>query len=63
VEAVATAAREASDVPVELSSVPPLEEAVPRIVRLASTLRRFSDASAWISDRIAEAGPSLRSVL
>ncbi len=60
---IAAAAAEATDEPVEISSAPPLEQAVPRILHLASALRRFGQARAFIGERIAEAGPSLRSVL
>jgi len=62
-QVIAGAAAEATDVPVEISSAPPLEEAVRRIAHLASTLQRFGQARAFIDERIAEAGPSLRSVL
>jgi HD domain len=61
--AVSAAARAAPDEPVELSSVPPLEEAVPRIVRLDDTLRRFDESRIWIGERIAESGGALRLVL
>ena len=61
--AVSAAAHAAPDEPIELSSVPPLEEAVPRIVRLAGTLRRFDESRSWIDDRIAESGSALRLVL
>jgi hypothetical protein len=33
----------------------PLEEAVPRVVRIAATMRRFTQAKPWIDERIAEA--------
>ena len=62
-QVIAAAAGEAADVPVEIASAPPLEQAVPRIVRLASTLQRFSHARDLIGQRIAEAGPDLRPVL
>lgn len=61
--AISAAAREAPDEPVELSSAPPLGEAVPRIVRLADTLRRFDETRGWIDERLAEASGALRSVL
>ena len=61
--AISAAAREAPDEPVELSSAPPLEEAVPRIVRLADTLRRFDETRDWIDERLAEASGALRAVL
>jgi len=61
--AVAAAASAAPDEAVELSSVPPLEEAVPRIARLADTLRRFTESRGWIDERIAESGIPLRTVL
>ena len=61
--AVSAAAREAPDASIELSSVSPLADAVPRIVRLAGTLGRFGDSRAWIDERIAGSGPALRSVL
>jgi hypothetical protein len=49
--------------PVELASAPRLEEAVPRIARLAGTLQRFRESRAWIDGRIAQAKPALRAVL
>jgi len=61
--AVSAAACEAQDASIELSSASPLVDAVPRIVRLAETLRRFDDSRAWIDERIAESGLALRSVL
>lgn len=61
--AVASAARDAPDAPIELASAPALDEAVPRIVRLATTLQRFGSTRAWIDARIAGAGPELRPVL
>lgn len=60
---VAAAAHEAPDAPVELASAPPLEEALPRIVRLAATLQRFGEARALIDERLAAAGQGLRAVL
>ena len=62
-EAISVAARAAPDLPVELSTAAPLEEAVPRIVQLAATLQRFGESRAWIEERIAEARPELRVVL
>ena len=62
-QVIAAAAGEAADVPVEIASAPPLEQAVPRIVRLASTLQRLSQARALIGQRIAAAGPDQRPVL
>jgi len=61
--AVSAAATAAPDEPVELASAPPLEEAVPRIVRLADTLRRFTQSREWIDERINESGSALRAVL
>ncbi|MBX3623173.1 MAG: HD domain-containing protein [Rhizobacter sp.] len=62
-DAVSQTAREAPDMPVELGSAPPLEEVVPRIVRIAETLERFQAARADIDERIAAAAPPLRTVL
>jgi len=42
--AASAAACEAPDASIELTSVSPLVDAVPRIVRLAETLGRFSDS-------------------
>jgi len=56
-------AREAPDLAAQLNVAPPLEEALPRIVRLAGTLGRFNEARSWIEERIAEAAPALRAVL
>lgn len=61
--AVSAAARQAPDVSIELSSVSPLVDAVPRIVRLAETLGRFGELRAWIDERIAESNPALRAIL
>lgn len=62
-EAVSAGAREASDAAIELSAAPPLHEAVPRIVRVADTLRRFAESRSWIDERIAGSAPALRHVL
>ncbi|MES2424511.1 MAG: HD domain-containing protein [Pseudomonadota bacterium] len=62
-EAIATAARLAPDPLVELAKAPPLQDAVPRILRLAETLRRFHKSQDWLDERIALAGPRLRAVL
>ena len=47
----------------QLGSVTPLEQAVPRITRLADTLRRFAESREWLAERTAEAGPELRRVM
>ena len=62
-ETVSMAARQSPDAPVELASAPRLEEAVPRIARLAGTLQRFRESRAWIDGLIAQAKPALRAVL
>ncbi|HMC14451.1 MAG TPA: HD domain-containing phosphohydrolase [Albitalea sp.] len=62
-ETVSMAARRSPDTPVELASAPRLEQAVPRIARLAGTLQRFRGSLAWIDGRIAQAKPALRAVL
>lgn len=62
-EAVSAATRQTPDAPVELSSATPLEQAVPRIVRLAGILRRFRESRALIDAHIAQARPELRAVL
>ena len=61
--AVSAAAREAPDEPVELAAVPPLRDAVPRIVRLAGTLQRLSESRELIDERIAGAQPLLKEAL
>ena len=63
VAAVESAAREAHEPPPELAGAPPLGEAVPRIRRVAETLRRFNESRDWIDARCAEASPALRAVL
>ena len=62
-ETVSTAARRSPDAPVELDAVPRLEDAVPRIARIAGTLERFRESRAAIERLIAQAKPSLRAVL
>lgn len=60
---IAGVAKEAPDLAAQHNVAPPLEEALPRIVRLAGTLGRFNASRSWIEERIAEAPPSLRAVL
>jgi hypothetical protein len=62
-DVVATAARDATDEPVELRSAAPLEDVVPRVMRIARTMQRFREQRAWIDARTAEAAPPLRRVL
>ena len=62
-EAIATAARSAPDPLVELAQAPPLQDAVPRILRLAETLRRARQAQDWLDERMAAVSPRLRAVL
>jgi HD-GYP domain-containing protein (c-di-GMP phosphodiesterase class II) len=62
-DAVSSAARTAPDMPIELASAPPLEQVVPRILKIAGTLERFLVARGWIDQQIAEAAPAVRSVL
>jgi hypothetical protein len=62
-ETVSLAARMAPDMPIELASAPPLEQVVPRILRIADTLGRFQQARAWIEEQIQVAAPPVRSVL
>jgi hypothetical protein len=62
-ELVEAAAGSAPDTPVPLGSATPLELAVPRITRLADTLRRFAESREWLAERTAEAGPELRKVM
>jgi HD-GYP domain-containing protein (c-di-GMP phosphodiesterase class II) len=62
-DVLAKAARSAPDAAIELDSAPPLEDAVPRVLRIADTLRRFGQLRGWIDQRIAAAGPALRAVL
>lgn len=62
-KAVASVAGAAPDVAVPLGALTPLEQAVPRITRLAGTLRRFAESREWLAERTAEAGPELRRVM
>jgi hypothetical protein len=62
-DAVSSAARIAPDMPIELASAPPLEQVVPRILRVAATLGRFLDERAWIAEQIDTASPAVKSVL
>ncbi|WP_457421558.1 HD-GYP domain-containing protein [Roseateles sp. P5_E7] len=40
-----------------------VQEAIPRVVRIAAVLRRFTDARLWLDERIKAARPALRAVL
>ncbi|HEY2926129.1 HD-GYP domain-containing protein, partial [Piscinibacter sp.] len=40
-----------------------LEDAVPRVLRIAGTLRRFHELQGWILERIEEASPALKPTL
>ncbi|MBX3624172.1 MAG: HD domain-containing protein [Rhizobacter sp.] len=62
-DAVSSAARMAPDMPIELASAPPLEEVVPRILRVAATLERFQGELGWIEQQIEVASPRVRQVL
>ena len=62
-QAVAVAARLHEDDEVEICEALPLEDAIPRIERLAATLRRFREMRPWIDDRLAAADRDLRDVL
>jgi HD-GYP domain-containing protein (c-di-GMP phosphodiesterase class II) len=62
-EAVSSAARQAPDAPVEISGATPLEDAVPRVARVADTLRRFREHGAWLDERVGRARPALKTVL
>ena len=56
-------AKEAPDLAAQHNVAPPLEEALPRIIRLADALCRFNESRSWIEERMARAGPALRAVL
>lgn len=62
-DAVAQAARTAPAESLDLSDLPPLAQAAPRVVRLAGTLQRHSAARERISTLVAQAGPDLKRVL
>lgn len=62
-EAVSSASVDAPDVELPLGSGASLEQAVPRIARLAGTLRRFAESRDWLAERTAQAGPELRKVM
>lgn len=61
--AIAALARAAPDTQVELAFAPPLQQAAPRIVRLAEQIQHFREARGWIEVRLQEATPPLRQVL
>ncbi|HEY0821664.1 MAG TPA: HD domain-containing phosphohydrolase [Rhizobacter sp.] len=60
---VSSAARTAPDMPIELTNAPPLEQVVPRILKMAATLARFQQERAWIEEQIDAAAPPVRAVL
>jgi hypothetical protein len=62
-QAVATAARAYEDEEVEIREVPPLEDAIPRIERLAATLVRFKEMRGWIDKRLSTSNGELRLIL
>lgn len=62
-DALAAAGRAAPEVALGVASLAPIEAAVPRVVRIADTLRRFGESRAWIDGHIAAAAPGLRAVL
>jgi HD-GYP domain-containing protein (c-di-GMP phosphodiesterase class II) len=62
-QAVASAARLHEDEEVELGEALPLEDAIPRIERLAATLSRFRSMREWIDERLTTADGELREVL
>ncbi|MBL0726642.1 HD-GYP domain-containing protein [Piscinibacter sp. HJYY11] len=62
-DAVSSAARTAPDMPIELASAPPLEQMVPRILRIAGTLERFHGERGWIEQQILSANAPVRLVL
>ncbi len=62
-EALAAAGRAAPELALVVASAAPFEAAVPRVVRMADTLRRFGESRAWIEGLIAAAAPGLRAVL
>jgi HD-GYP domain-containing protein (c-di-GMP phosphodiesterase class II) len=62
-QAVSSMARESPDAAVELTAVTPLAHVVPRIERLAASLRRFRESRAMLDQQIAQARPGLREVL
>jgi hypothetical protein len=62
-EILATAARSSDEV-VSMMALPlPLDEAIPRAVRIAETLQRFRELRPWINERIDQAAPGLRHLL
>lgn len=61
--AVSAAARAVPQEAIELSGVPPLQEAVPRVARMAATLGRFDEARGWIDESMETASRDLRMVL
>lgn len=61
IDVIATAAERATG-PAAEPDFMPLESAIPRVVGLAETLRRFREARPWIDARLATARPTLRAV-
>ncbi len=62
-EAITTAALADQAPPAKAAEPQPLETAIPRVVNIAATLKRFRDARPWIEERIAAARPGLKAVL
>jgi HD-GYP domain-containing protein (c-di-GMP phosphodiesterase class II) len=62
-ELVQTISDAAAGIAAPQAAPTPLEEAVPRVARIAATMRRFAQHRAWIDERIAEARGELKRAL
>lgn len=63
VQAISAAAVESEEMLAAWTAPTPLEDAVPRVARIAATMRRFVQTQGWIGQRIAEARGELRQAL
>lgn len=62
-EIIGTAARQGDELRADMAVPAALDDAVPRVQRIAATLERFAAARPWIAERIAEAAGEHRQAL
>jgi hypothetical protein len=62
-ETVAALARASEAMPAAAAAAQPLDELVPRVVRIAATVGRFRESRGWIDERIAAASGEHKRVL
>lgn len=63
VQAISTAAVQSEEMLAAWTAPTPLEEALPRVTRIAATMRRFAQNREWIDAQIAQARGELRQAL